>query len=194
MKFKVLYFFFTIVFLLFQCGCSHLCAQNVPEYEELSLEKYISAHDIQKKSLCILIDKSDYALYVLNNADTVKTFSVVFGGNPKDDKRMQGDKCTPEGHFQVRSFYPHDRWSKFIWINYPTKKSRQKHKKAKKQNQIPQEAKIGGEIGIHGVPEGRDNLIDQRINWTLGCISMKNKDVNELYSVVTKQTEIVIQK
>jgi len=55
-------------------------------------------------------------------------------------------------------------------------------------------AHIGGEIGIHGVPHGMDFIIDMKYNWTLGCISMKNKDIDEIYPYITKATIIEIRK
>jgi murein L,D-transpeptidase YafK len=55
-------------------------------------------------------------------ADTIiiKQYPVVLGGNPVDDKLLQGDLCTPEGNFLIHAKYPHKSWEKFIWINYPT--------------------------------------------------------------------------
>lgn len=81
-----------------------------------------------------------------------------------------------------------------MWINYPTADSRRKHRKAKQQGIIPDSARIGGEIGIHGVPDGSDYLIDEKINWTLGCISLKNKDINELYEAIAAGTSLIISK
>jgi murein L,D-transpeptidase YafK len=107
---------------------------------------------------------------------------------------MQGDKCTPEGKFNIISKYPHREWSKFIWINYPNDDSWKKHNTAKSEGRIPKNAQIGGEVGIHGVPKGMDFLIDTKYNWTLGCISLKNKDVDELYPFITKNTIIEIRK
>ena len=107
---------------------------------------------------------------------------------------MLGDRCTPEGLFYMVSKYPHESWSKFIWINYPNEDSWEKHNQAKHEGIIPENAKIGGEIGIHGVPKGMSRLIDLRLNWTLGCISMKNNDVNEIYPYLSETTEIVIRK
>ncbi len=147
-----------------------------------------------KAHINIKIDKSEYKLYVYHSDTLVKSYPVVFGGNPIDDKRMQGDQCTPEGNFKINSKYPHKSWSKFIWLNYPTPDSWKKHKDAKSKGYIPAEAKIGGEIGIHGVPNGMDFLIDIKQNWTLGCISLKNKDVNEMYPFIDKSTSIKIQK
>jgi len=59
---------------------------------------------------------------------------------------------------------------------------------------IPKKATIGGEIGIHGVPKGYDYLIDEKENWTLGCISLKTNDINELYDAVSYHTKIYIFK
>jgi len=144
--------------------------------------------------ISILIDKSDYLLYVYVADSIVKSYPIVLGGNPIDDKLRQGDQCTPEGSFKMVSKYPHKSWSKFIWINYPTADSWQKHKQAKANGVIPKDAKIGGEIGIHGVPKGTDYMIKSGINWTLGCISLTNTNVNELYSLITDKTIIRIQK
>ncbi|MEM7726994.1 MAG: L,D-transpeptidase [Cyanobacteria bacterium P01_A01_bin.45] len=43
---------------------------------------------------------------------------------------------------------------------------------------------IGGQVGIHGVPPQSDRMIDDRKNWTWGCLSLKNQNVDELYQVV----------
>ena len=78
--------------------------------------------------------------------------------------------------------------------NYPNDESRKKFSKAKENGIIPPGAKIGGEIGIHGVPEGTDDAINNRQNWTLGCISLKNKDINEIYAIVDSTTRVIIRK
>ena len=46
---------------------------------------------------------------------------------------------------------------------------------------IPDGADIGGELGIHGVPEGRDDWIVQGVDWTWGCIALRNADLDEIY-------------
>jgi murein L,D-transpeptidase YafK len=107
---------------------------------------------------------------------------------------MQGDQCTPEGNFKIRGFYPHAKWSKFIWIDYPNDQSWSKHNEARQNGKIPENAKIGGEIGIHGVPEGYDYAIERKMNWTLGCISMTNEDVNEIYPYVFEGMTVQISK
>lgn len=68
--------------------------------------------------------------------------------------------------------------------DYPNKESWRKHKDAKQKGLISQSATIGGEVGIHGTPKSEDYLIDDGINWTAGCISLKHKDVEEIYKII----------
>lgn len=172
------------------------CIANERDYKNYnkSLSEIISVNNIDVNNISILIDKSDYKLTILADSIIIKEYPVVFGGNSEDDKLMQGDQCTPEGSFKIISKYPHKNWTKFIWINYPNDDSRKKHQQAKDDGKIPKDANIGGEIGIHGVPDDMDMLIDLKQNWTLGCISLKNKDVDEIYPYINNNTIIFIQK
>lgn len=158
------------------------------------LPELIRARHLDASGISILIDKSEYKLYVLIDSLDVKEYPVVFGKIDNKDKLMQGDRCTPEGNFKIISKYPHQSWSKFIWLNYPNDESWRKHNAAVLRGEIPKDADIGGEVGIHGVPAGMDYLIDAGYNWTLGCISMKNRDVDEIYPYITKSTSIEIKK
>jgi len=174
------------------CSCG--ISQDEYKNHKLPLARLVDSLKIQESNISLLIDKSDYKLSILSDASIIKEYPVVFGGNPTDDKQMQGDQCTPEGIFYMVSKYPHQSWTKFIWINYPTEESWKKHNKAKQDGEIPADAKIGGEIGIHGVPSGMDQYINLQYNWTLGCISLKNRDVNEIFPYIKEQTKIEIRK
>ena len=181
--------FWIIITISFSCSSQ----ESYKNYHH-SLKKLLKDSVLINKQLSINVDKSDYKLALLADTIVVKEYPVVFGGNPKEDKLRQGDQCTPEGKFKIRSKYPHKSWSKFIWIDYPNRNSWNKHNQAKREGKIPEDATIGGEIGIHGIPEGLDFMIDLRRNWTLGCISLKNKDIEELYPYITENTIIKISK
>ena len=182
------------IFILFFIVSS--CNAQVEKYKnyKFDLIEIIKSQETNKNNITISIDKSDYKLCIKEDTIILKEYPIVFGNNPIDDKLRQGDNCTPEGTFRMISKYPHKEWSKFIWINYPNKESLKKHNSAKRDDKIPKDAKIGGEIGIHGVPKGMDYLIELKYNWTLGCISMKNNDVNEIYPYISKSTLIIIKK
>lgn len=176
---------------------SQFLGASAPSEEDSKSPARFASFDPQKidpSTTSIFIDKSEYRLYLLKGSDTLKWYPVVFGFNPTDDKMKEGDGATPEGIFKLRSIYEHDKWERFLWIDYPTEESYQRFNKRKKEGKIPQSASIGGEIGIHGVPEGYDHAIAEKQNWTLGCISMTNDDVIELFASVTEGTQVYIQK
>ena len=147
---------------------------------------------IDKDKTSILIEKSKYRITLYYNKEPIKSYPVVFGSSPTGDKFQEGDRRTPEGIHRIKDLYPHPSWSKFIWLDYPNAASWRKHLQAKSQGKISWLNSIGGEVGIHGVPEGSDGMIDKQQNWTLGCPSLKNKDVDELYKLVKVGTLVEV--
>jgi len=157
-----------------------------------AIASLIDLKKFDKKAIAIVVEKSKYRLTVYYQKKPIKSYAIALGANPKDDKLRQGDKRTPEGIFHIQELYPHPEWSKFILLDYPNQDSWRKFLMAKSRGQVTTKDEIGGEIGIHGVEKGDDWLIDRRINWTLGCISLKNKDVDEIYPLLQKGTMIEI--
>jgi murein L,D-transpeptidase YafK len=142
----------------------------------------------------IVIDKSDYELSVYDDKGWYATYPVVFGNNSLSDKKMEGDNNTPEGTFHVIAKRVHEKWCRFMSLDYPTAESREKFNERKERGEIPANAKIGGGIGIHGTWPHEDFVIDRYKNWTMGCISMKNDDVEEVYSYTNAGTQVTIKK
>jgi lipoprotein-anchoring transpeptidase ErfK/SrfK len=145
-------------------------------------------------SVSIVIDKSDYELSVYDDKGWYATYPVVFGNNSLADKKMQGDKNTPEGKFTIVAKRVHEKWCRFLSLDYPTKDDIEKFNKRKEKGEIPANASIGGGIGIHGTWPHEDFVVDRYKNWTLGCISMKNEHVIELYSFTGVGTKVTIKK
>jgi murein L,D-transpeptidase YafK len=147
-----------------------------------------------KPTYTVLIDKSDYNLYVFEDDEWLITYPVVFGNKDQGDKMMEGDRKTPEGTFKIQSKRVHDKWCRFLLIDYPNEQSRQKFNDRKAKGLIPQSAKIGGAIGIHGTWPREDFAVDNFQNWTQGCISMKNEHVKQLYEMISNGTTVTIRK
>jgi murein L,D-transpeptidase YafK len=141
----------------------------------------------------IEITKTEHQLKVYEGEACVATYPVVFGNNDMGDKMMEGDRKTPEGTFHISFKKVHNKWDRFMLIDYPTVESYVKFNDRKNQGLIPSNAKIGGAIGIHGTWPHEDYVIDRNSNWTLGCISMKNVDVEELYDNIAPGTLVVIK-
>lgn len=161
--------------------------------EDVSLKELVEKNNIKIEDLSVLIDKSDYTLTFIDHDTIVKMFPVVLGYNPVGDKMQEGDYKTPEGVFGIRDKYPHKSWKYFIWIDYPNAESWKRFEQRKKDGTIDKSAKIGGEVGIHGTPEGCDHYIDNKANWTFGCISLKRTHIEEIYPYFHKKIQITIQ-
>ena len=142
----------------------------------------------------IVINKKKYELSVYDAQGWYATYPVVFGNNSLDDKKMEGDRNTPEGNFKINQKNVHSKWYRFMGLDYPTQESLAKFNRRKQNGEIPSWAKPGGSIGIHGTWPGEDFVIDRYDNWTLGCISMKRPDVQDLYSYVPVGTPVTIKK
>jgi murein L,D-transpeptidase YafK len=140
----------------------------------------------------IVVHKLSRKLTFYQGITPLKTYPVVLGSDPYNDKLCQGDTCTPEGVYRVRAKYPHDRWDEFIWLNYPNTQNWLKFARAKEAGRLPPDAQIGGDVGIHGTEDPLRNLEGE--NWTHGCISLQNHDLDEIYPLVTQQTLVVIKK
>lgn len=160
----------------------------------IPLEILLDSIKLINPNLKIHVDKSHYTLSLFADSLLIKQYPVVFGWNPVDDKLREGDGCTPEGNYKVLAKYNHPLWSKFIWIDYPNKESLAKFHKAKSNGIIPPESTPGGQIGIHGVPANTDYAIDQGVNWTAGCVALKNKDIIDMYNYIDIGTEVIIRK
>jgi len=175
------------------CRRNSLSSNHVPSHTA-SLKDLLKEKNIPPRELHIDVSKKQYRLNVVYGKTIIKSYPIVLGSDPVNDKRMEGDGCTPEGLFRIQSKYPHNKWSKFMWLHYPTNESYQKHRQSKKEGEIPAHAKIGGEVGIHGVRAGQEFLVRSGINWTKGCISLQNDHIDELYEVIQANTEVIIYK
>jgi murein L,D-transpeptidase YafK len=147
---------------------------------------------IDRSHVSLRIVKSKLALTLLVSGRPLKTYPVVLGRNPVDDKRFEGDGCTPEGEFRIVEMRSPHRWSRFMLLSYPNAASRRRFQAAQRAGRLPAGATIGGAIGIHGVPAGFDRAIDAHQNWTAGCISLKTADIDEIYSLCRIGTPVRI--
>ena len=147
-----------------------------------------------KSPIKIVVDKSSYELYVYDAEGWYATYPVVFGNSSLEDKRMEGDRNTPEGSFRIVNKRVHEKWDRYMGLDYPTRESIDKFNARKKRGEIPASAKPGGGIGLHGTWPNDDFVVDRYKNWTNGCVSLKNEDIEDLYSYISIGTPVIIRK
>lgn len=142
----------------------------------------------------VVVDKSDNTITLYDNVDWVIQWPCTFGSNDMGDKLFQGDRRTPEGTFHIIRKNVHQKWHKMMMLDYPTPADRDKYNERKAQGLIPANAKIGGDIGIHGTWPREEFAVEYLQPWTLGCVSMRNDHLDEMYSMVGVGTKVIIRK
>lgn len=171
-------------------------SNDAPDKNINSFAAYVRTGPAQKRYY-IVIEKSRYEMKIYNALDNtlIVTYPVVFGSNELDeDKMTEGDRHTPEGEFKIIEKKMHEKWRRFLALDFPNEDSYAKFNARKAKGEIPRDARIGGEIGIHGTLPNEGPAVDRLENWTMGCISTKNEYIDELYLYIPVGTKVIIKK
>lgn len=150
-------------------------------------------HPQPEGDIHIVVIKSNYELQLYDEHGWYATYPAVFGSKSLDDKMVMGDRKTPEGSYHIVSKRPHEKWNKIMDLDYPNTADMAKFKERKAEGVIPQNAKIGNGIAIHGTWPHDDHAVDAYQMWTNGCISLKNEDMDEVYRIAPVGTEVEIR-
>lgn len=135
----------------------------------------------------IIVIKHKRRLDLISNNQIVKSYKISLGRVPKGHKEFEGDKKTPEGLYFINDKNPNSGYYKNLGISYPNE---QDIERAKTINKRP-----GGLIKIHGIKNGFGWIGSFHLlfDWTLGCIAMTDKEIDELYENVKIGTPIEIK-
>lgn len=142
----------------------------------------------------LVVDKTCRTLNLYRYGQLVKSYPTVFGRKP-GRKLYEGDLRTPTGLYMIIAKDHHRRWSRFMLLDYPTGHDVRRYWQHVSAGTVPKRGDgypgVGGEIGIHGTD--KESLNQVGINWTLGCISLFNLDVQEIYASVSSGTLVYIK-
>lgn len=148
---------------------------------------------INNNAYSIIINKAEYKLSLIKNGKLHSQYSIELGRNPFNDKRMEGDNCTPEGLYEVIA--KEDKGQTVFYraflINYPNETDKKEFRELKEKGLIPSGASIGSDIEIHGTGSGKAGN-EGGVNWTLGCVALSNKDVDKIFDKIKKGTPVTI--
>ncbi|MET1069901.1 hypothetical protein C9I50_19265 [Pseudomonas prosekii] len=135
----------------------------------------------------VLVLKSAHQLQLIADGQPLRTYRISLGKQPRGAKLMEGDKRTPEGFYWVDWRKVSDRFNLAMHISYP---NRDDTERSRREGVPP-----GGMIMIHGTPDTYDypeNLF-HTLDWTDGCIAMRNMDMREVWGLVPDGTMIEIR-
>jgi len=138
-------------------------------------------------SKVILVDKVAHVLYVYQSGKVIRSYDVEFGPNWMAHKEHAGDKATPEGNYHItrKKDGGSTTYYKAFLIDYPNAEDRAHFAQKKKKGLISRRTGIGNLIEIHG-HGGRG------FDWTSGCIGMRDRDIDDLYRIISSGTRVTI--
>lgn len=128
----------------------------------------------------IVVFKEQRRMYLYHQEEVLKAYDFELGFAPVGDKKIEGDGKTPEGRYRIDRRNPNSSFHLSIGINYPNNEDRAE---AKALGKSP-----GGDIFIHGTPK----KFRKQDDWTWGCISVTNKEMEDIYAMVKNGTVIDI--
>lgn len=138
----------------------------------------------------IHVYKSARVVRLIHQGEIVREYPMRLGFDPIGHKQQEGDGKTPEGRYSIDWRNPNSAFYKSLHISYPNTQDRSA---AVRRGVSP-----GGEIMIHGSTTstvakqpGMMQYLPQS-DWTLGCISVRNVDIDEIWKLVKNNTQIEI--
>lgn len=123
-------------------------------------------------------------LLVLDGIEgALRTYPIGLGFAPAGHKQFEGDGRTPEGSYVIDRRNPDSLFHLSIGISYPNEQDRAYAAAVGKS--------AGSDIFIHGGPRAGIDPVDKR-DWTAGCISVTDRQIEEIYAMVRDGTPIDI--
>ncbi|CAM4016114.1 L,D-transpeptidase family protein [Palleronia rufa] len=130
----------------------------------------------------VLLYKGERKLLLLNGQTVLEQYDVGLGFAPQGHKQFEGDGRTPEGNYLIDKRNPNSQYHLSVGISYPNPVD---VARAAAMGKDP-----GGDIFIHG--RGPTYKKDAARDWTWGCIAVKDREIEEIYAMVTDGTPISI--
>lgn len=129
----------------------------------------------------VVVMKADRRLYLMHEDTVLKAFEVELGSAPVGRKETRGDGKTPEGSYVIDRRNPNSEFHLSLGISYPNEEDLAR---ARELGEEP-----GGDIFIHGRPPIFSST-KTGPDWTAGCISVTNKEMQDIYAMVRDGTPI----
>ena len=135
----------------------------------------------------IIVEKSKRTMTLLKQDREVRTYKIALGRDPVGPKVMQGDNKTPEGIYYVDYKVPNSVYHRALHLSYP---SPDDVERARALGVAP-----GGSIMIHGMKPDKFWMGDVQylFNWTNGCIALTNREIEEVWALVSPWTPVEIR-
>lgn len=135
----------------------------------------------------IVIEKKARRLTLFHQGRALRSYRVALGANPVGDKRVAGDRRTPEGVFEIDWKNEKSDFHLALHISYPDS--------AHRARAAALGASPGGDILIHGLRNGSGatGAFHRTVDWTDGCIALTDEEIEGVWSAVMVGTPVEIR-
>lgn len=137
------------------------------------------------------VKKSARTMDLFAGDSLVASYNVAVGKGGAGPKRMEGDSITPIGRYRVLARNP-SHLRIFMRLDYPNKDDRARFDELKKNGQLPKNATIGGDIGIHGAPPEEKPFVKAEYG-SHGCVVLENAEIDQVAKMVPDGTVVDIE-
>lgn len=137
--------------------------------------------------------KAGHRLEAWSGPRLLRTYRIAIGAGGAGPKQYEGDKRTPEGVYRIDRRHHSRRFHRFLHISYPNADDRRRYRALRARGEVPEGAGIGGAIGVHGESDvAAVRALGRSVDWTEGCISVSDAEIEELYRAVVPDAVIEI--
>jgi murein L,D-transpeptidase YafK len=141
----------------------------------------------KNRDYSIIIDKFSRKCFIYHNGTIKYEYEAELGKNWVGDKRVNGDKATPEGMYKITKKFDGSKtkYYKALLLDYPNDEDKEKFNSEIARGSLPSSATIGSLIEIHG--NG-----GKGIDWTEGCIALTDKEMDVVFKIAKTGTPVTI--
>ncbi len=129
----------------------------------------------------ILIEKRMRRMTLFYKGKALKRYHISLGSEPVGKKTTEGDGRTPEGVYIVDSRKADSKYHRALHISYPDE--------GDKRQAAARGVSPGSDIMIHGIMDRKGKFLK---DWTLGCIAVTNREIDEIWRLTPNGTPIEI--
>ena len=125
----------------------------------------------------IVVQKAARRMVVYRGDLALREYRVALGFAPQGAKVRQGDGKTPEGVFRIDRVNAQSSYHVSVGLDYPQAADRVRAAQGGYD--------AGGDIFIHGQPNGSPDETLFKGDWTTGCIAVSNAEIREIFAAVS---------
>ncbi len=141
----------------------------------------------RRKAAAVVVIKDDRTVKLYDSGQQIRSYDADLGPNVATNKMRAGDKTTPEGRYKIarKKGAGESRYHKALLLDYPNAEDLKRFRELQKKGLVSRKAHPGGLIEIHG-NGGRGG------DWTLGCVALSDRDIDDLFARVGVGTPVTI--